>query len=189
MNEQDIQYALMKSLTKISPVYYTIDVVLNRDRETVTVHKDSIPLIIRDILYLHPTCSLYAESVNRLLDEEEKEGLFLNQPRLEGKYRNLDLIDYFDLRRDLLNLDTPVDPMMYQKLRDIGYNPTASIDYDNKTRFHLNNLLSKRWMTRSDTMKGKTKDDIVSEMILALEEPEPFINSRYLSSVISYYKE
>lgn len=174
---------IQQSLTPIEKNWYTLDVVFNRNVETVRIHKKHIGNIVQDLLCGHPRCTLYAQSVRRLFKEEET---FLN-----GKYADLDREKYDEIKWEMLELELPVDREMFQRLKSLGFNPTGAIDYDNQTRFHLNNLLRKQWRSRTDSQAGKTKQDIINEMHEALRSnpKTAFTVNRYLPSIIEYYRD
>lgn len=169
-----------KALTPIGKGWYTIDVVFNRDIEHIRVHKDSVECIVQDLLCGHPQCPLYAQSKRRLRKEEQS-----------TKYDSIDRERYESLKWEMLELYLPPDPSIYQKFKDMGFNPTGGIDHDNKTRFHLNNLLRKQWRSKRDSDAGKTRDIVIAEMYQALREnpKEAFISNRYLPSIIDAYRE
>jgi hypothetical protein len=184
---------VQQALTPVEDDLYTLDVVFNKEVVSVKIHKKHIPDIVQDILIGqggYPRCTLYAQSVRRLMLEEKT--------FLKGKYSDLNRTLYNQLRWELLNLDvmpdnakTPREQTLYSKFVSLGLNPTGAIDYDNKTKFHLNNLLRKNWRSRNDYEANKTVSMVLEEMHMALREnpKTAFTTNRYLPSVIEYYME
>lgn len=172
---------IQQSLTPVDKDWYSLDVVFNKDVENVRIHTKHISNIVQDLLCGHPRCTLYAKSIRRLFKEEE---LFL-----KGKYPSLNREKYDELKWELLELESPVDPAAYEKLRALGFNPTGAIDYDNKTRFHLNNIIRKQWRSRADSQANKTKKEVCEDMYQALRSnpKTAFTVNRYLPSIIEYY--
>ena len=175
-----------QALTPVDKEWYTLDVVFNRDVEKVRIHKKHIPNIVQDVLcysYNGPCCTLYMQSRRRLTKEEEQ--------LYTGKYDSLDKEKYNELKWEMLEIDLPADPTMFERFKSLGFNPTGAIDYDNKTRFHFNNLLRKQWMSKRDSQAGKTKSDICKEMRddLRADPKKAFVTNRYLPSIIDYYRE
>lgn len=169
-----------QALTPVDKEWYTLDVVFNRDIQTVRINKKDIDNIIQDVTVGHPRCTLYAQSVRRLMDEEEM---------LADKYPSLDREKYYELKWEMLDLYIPPDRSLFERFRSLGPNPTMNIDYDNKTRFHLNNLLRKQWMSKRDSDARKSREEIVSDMYQSLRDDpkKAFTTNRYLPSIIEYY--
>lgn len=181
--------AFDKTLKNAGKDFYTIDVVLNKETETIKFRKEYLDDIIEETISGHPSCTLYAEAVRRLIDE---------QAYGEHKYPKLDWKKYNEIKWRMLNEDTPVDMGVVEELRALGPNPTWNIDPEDiikikkggkATRFYWNIILNKQWMSKRDI--GKNKSDIIYEMRKALiENPETaFITNRYLPSILSIYRE
>lgn len=186
LTHREITQLLQQALTPINKEWYSIDVCFNRDIEKVKIHKKHIDDIVQEILlfsYNGPRCTLYDESFRRLTNEQDEIE--------KGKYANLDIYRYDQLKRELLDTDLIADPTMFEKFKSLGPNPTSMIDYDNKTRFHFNNLLRKQWRSKRDSDANKDRLTIMKEMIDALHSnpKTAFITNRYLPSAIRYYRD
>jgi len=178
--------AFMKHVKNYDEDYYSIEVVLNKEPETIIFHKDDLDEIIEETISAHPMCPLYAEARQRVFEESGHNG---------HRYPNLNWRRFEDVVMKMLDLSKPVDKNIIKELRDVGYNPTMNIDPEDlpnvkrggkPARFYFNILLHKQWKAKRDI--HKSKDKIIQEIYNdLLHSPKPFHTNRYLPSMLAVY--
>jgi hypothetical protein len=172
---QETRDLLMKALRPHDKDHMEIDVVFNRDKETIRIRRTDIENVVQDILHWHPHCTLYAQARQRL-DIAEKEFAKIG----------FDWDAYNDVKWRILDLYHPFYKEDMDDLIKLGLTPMSIMDHDNSCRFYYNILVRKQWRSKAD--KDTSQEDIAKRVAndFRTDPANSFLTNRYLPSVIMW---
>jgi hypothetical protein len=174
---QETRDLVNKALRPHDKDHMEIDVVFNREKETVLIRKDNIENLVQSIMHFHPHCTLYAKAWQRLIKAEKA-----------FKKQGFDWSTYNDVSIRVLDIYHPVYQEDIDDLIDLGITPMSMIDYDNKCRFYYNILIRKQWRSRVDNDKNTDSCEIAKRMAddLRADPVSAFLTNRYLPSAVMW---
>lgn len=139
------------------------------NREVYKFGYRELTYLIYDIVELHPRCWDYRQAIVALLEAERGIVHPVTHEYEGSKAWYIDADKYYDVRKEMLDLYTPVPEDMFKSIIDLGPNPTQGLSQDKAESKRLANLLiNKCWRTRRDFLSKLSTEDARSSMISGL---------------------